>query len=145
MDLANTLRLISDDGDYSFYEGEIAEKIIEESDKRGGILTLEDLKNYEPVWREPLLAEIEDYTIVSMGPPSSGGIALTQLLMGAEEYVSSYEHNSVESIHMMSELMKRVYADRASFLGDPDFVEVPIDVLLDAEYLNERFKDIRII
>jgi gamma-glutamyltranspeptidase/glutathione hydrolase len=136
-DLAKTLRLIRDSGRDGFYRGETAELIVEEMQRGGGLITHDDLEGYEAVIRAPVTGTYRGYDIVSMGPPSSGGVALIQLLNIMEGYeVSRLGHNSSRTIHLMAEAMKRVYADRAEFLGDPDFVDVPFEWLLSKGYAS---------
>lgn len=141
--LAKTLKLIQENGRDGFYKGKTAEGIVGEMKQGGGIITLEDLEKYEAVWRKPLKSSFRVYNIISMGPPSSGGVALLQLLEGWEQLSNpKWKHNSTESIHLMTELERRVYADRATFMGDADFVDIPITHLLDSSYLENRFASI---
>ena len=108
-----------------------------------GLISHADLKNYQSVWRKPISGNYRGHQIISMAPPSSGGIALIQLLQGTEGYpIADWGHNSTKTIHLMSELERRVYADRALYLGDPDFVKVPIKQLLKPSYNKRRFADI---
>ncbi len=141
-DLAHTLELIREHGKAGFYEGETANKIIAEMKRGNGLITLEDLKKYDAIWREPVDDYYKDFRVITMPPPSSGGIALMQLLNIVEDYpISEWGFHSPESIHLMSEAMRRVYADRAEYLGDSDFFPVPKDSLLDEDYLDFRMKD----
>ncbi len=141
--LANTLELIRDSGRAGFYSGCVANYLIEEMASGNGIISQIDLDSYKAVWRDPVQGSFKQYNIISMPPPSSGGIALLQLLKGSETYdFNAFGHNSVRSIHLMTELERRVYADRATYLCDPDFVEVPVAMLLDSIYLKTRFSDI---
>lgn len=144
-DLAATLGRIRDHGRDGFYKGETADFLVAEMQAGNGIITHEDLEAYEAVWRKPVVENYQDdYRIISMPPPSSGGIALVQLLEGSEFFdFAAMGHNSVESIHVMTELQRRVYADRSTHLGDSDFYKVPMDWLLSADYLKERFGDIK--
>jgi gamma-glutamyltranspeptidase/glutathione hydrolase len=143
--LANTLELIRDRGRAGFYSGPVAGYLIEEMASGNGIISQTDLDDYKAVWRDPVQGSYKQYNIISMPPPSSGGIALLQLLKGSESYdFNAYGHNSIRSIHLMTELERRVYADRATYLCDPDFQEVPVAMLLDSNYLKKRFSDIRI-
>ena len=131
-DLANTLEEIKRYKRDGFYKGKIAELIINEMVSGGGIISQIDLDNYSSVWRDPVVGYFRDHKIISMAPPSSGGIALVQLLNGAEQLgTRSYDHNSVEYINSLAEIESRVYADRATHLGDPDFFSVPQSSLLD--------------
>ncbi len=143
-ELAATLARIRDNGRDGFYKGETADLLVAEMQAGNGIISHEDLEAYQAVWREPIVENYqEDYRVISMSPPSSGGIALVQLLEGSEMFdFKKMGHNSVESIHVMTELQRRVYADRSTHLGDMDFYEVPIKQLLSADYLKDRFGDI---
>jgi gamma-glutamyltranspeptidase/glutathione hydrolase len=143
--LAATLKLIAAEGRDGFYKGVTAKYMTETVNDRGGILSLRDLKSYEAVWRESVRDSIGDYTIISIGPPSSGGLAILQLLKSYKLLKpEEFEPNSSEYIHFIAELEKRVFADRAVYLGDPDFVQVPIEQLLSKEYLEERMKEINL-
>jgi gamma-glutamyltranspeptidase / glutathione hydrolase len=138
-DLANTLIRIRDNGARGFYEGKTADDIVAEMRRGNGIITHEDLKNYSAVWREPIKSTYKHITITSMPPPSSGGVALIQLLKSIEPYpVGEWGHNSVESTHLFTEAERRVYADRATYLGDPDFYKVPLSSLLKDDYIKNR-------
>lgn len=138
-DLARTLERIRDYGRDGFYTGETADLIVAEMEAGGGIITHKDLLAYEAVWREPIRIEYGQYSIFSMPPSSSGGVALGQLLIGSEHAgFRAMGHNTPASIHKMAELKRRVYADRATYLGDTDFVDVPIAQLLDPQYIAER-------
>ncbi|MEO1254867.1 MAG: gamma-glutamyltransferase, partial [Bacteroidota bacterium] len=142
-ELANTLVRIRDFGRDGFYGGIVADQLLREMQDGGGLITKEDLANYNAKWRDPLVGNYRGHQVISMPPPSSGGIALLQLLQGAEKYdIQSMGHNTKESIHLMTELERRVYADRATYLGDPDFYEVPVDMLLDEAYNQKRFSTI---
>ena len=108
-----------------------------------GIITHSDLKNYKSIWRKPIIGYYRGHQIISMGPPSSGGIALMQLLQGTANYpIANWGHNSAKTIHLMTELERRVYADRATYLGDPAFVNIPIEELLDSVYNQRRYEGI---
>lgn len=125
-DLANTLRQLSEFGPDAFYKGEIAKLIIKEMERNGGLITLEDLSNYQIAERKPLNGQYKDYKIVSMPPSSSGGTHLIQMLNMLEEFpIKEMGFGSAESIHILSEVMKRAYADRSKYLGDTDFYKVP--------------------
>ena len=142
-ELAGTLTQIRDRGRDGFYGGIVADQIVKEMQRGGGLITAEDLKNYQSKWREPVTGEYRGHKIISMPPPSSGGVALLQLLQGAESYdIKAMGHNTAETIHLMTELERRVYADRATHLGDPDHYNVPVDMLLDPAYNKERFSSI---
>jgi gamma-glutamyltranspeptidase/glutathione hydrolase len=143
IELAKTLELIRDNGRDGFYAGETAKLLLNQIQQSGGILIQEDLDDYKVVWRKPVLANYKGYKVISMPPPSSGGIALAQLLQGSERFgLTETGHNSAQTAHYMVELERRVYADRATHLGDMDFFEVPVAKLLDKTYLQERFADI---
>jgi len=138
-DLAKTLELIRDNGRAGFYEGVTAENIANEMKRGKGLITLEDLKNYTAAWREPIVASYKDYKIISMPPSSSGGVCLVQLLKSVEPYpIKQWGHNSVATIHLLTEAERRVYADRSIFLGDPDFYKVPLKQMMDDQYNDER-------
>jgi gamma-glutamyltranspeptidase/glutathione hydrolase len=125
-DLARTLTLLSELGPDAFYKGEIAALIVKEMEKNGGLITLQDLKNYNIVEREPLVGDYKDYKIVSMPPSSSGGTHLIQMLNMLEEFpIKEMGFGSAKSIHILAEVMKRAYADRSKYLGDTDFYKVP--------------------
>lgn len=141
--LASSLLAISQNGKDAFYRGEIAKDIVETVKTNGGILSLNDLRNYQVVWRDVIDIDFNGYRIISMPPPSSGGIALSQLLYGfAQLNGDENAYNSSSFIHLNTELQRRVYADRAEFLGDPDYVENPQNILLSPEYLTTRFSTI---
>ena len=125
-DLARTLTLLSELGPDAFYKGEIAALIVKEMEKNGGLITLQDIKNYNIVEREPIVGDYKDYKIVSMPPSSSGGTHLIQMLNMLEEFpIKEMGFGSAESIHILAEVMKRAYADRSKYLGDTDFYKVP--------------------
>ncbi len=138
-DLANTLRRISANGVDEFYSGKTAELIADEMKAGGGIITKKDLATYKTVWRKPVYATFGDYRIISMPPPSSGGIALAQLLTLWDLFGNnSITHNSPAYIHLLTEFERRVYADRSKHLGDPNFYNVPEAGLTDRTYLKAR-------
>lgn len=138
-DLAHTLTMIRDHGAAGFYEGETADNIVAEMKRGNGLISLEDLKEYRPAWREPVIGQYKDYKVISMGPPSSGGIALLQLLNSVERYsLREWGHNTAKTIHLMTEAERRVYADRAAWLGDPDFFDVPVAQLISRQYSEKR-------
>lgn len=140
--LANTFERIRDHGQVDFYQGETAEMIVNCLQNLGGIITKEDLKRYRAVWRDPVEFEYKGHKIISMPPPSSGGICLAQLLLSLEPYdVGRYGHNSEKYIQVLTEAERRVYADRAHFLGDPDFVRIPQETLMSREYNQQRMED----
>lgn len=144
-ELAKTLKLIRDNGRDGFYSGETAQNLINELVQKGGIISQADLDAYQAVWRNPVEGFYRQYKVISMPPPSSGGVALLQLLKGSDPYnFKEFGHNSTLSIHVMTELERRAYADRATYLGDPDFYDVPVKMLLDSTYLKKRFSDIHL-
>ena len=137
--LANTLKIISVNGAKGFYEGEVAKKIDGFMKQNGGLITKKDLKNYRPIWRETLQGTFNEFEIVSMGPPSSGGIHVIQMLNILEPYpLESYGHNSAAYLHRVIESMKLAYADRSRYLGDPDQTVIPIEALISKDYAAER-------
>ena len=141
-DLSNTLRLIRDKGREGFYSGVTAERIVSEMKRGNGIINQEDLLNYSSFWREPVKGTYKEYSIVSIGPPSSGGVALLQLLKMVEPFdIKNSGWQTAETIHLMAEAERRVYADRSEYLGDPDFYNVPLNNLLNKKYLEERMRD----
>jgi gamma-glutamyltranspeptidase/glutathione hydrolase len=142
IDLGHALERIRDDGKAGFYEGITGDHIIAEMQRGKGIMTKEDLKNYEAVWRKPLVDFYKGYKIISMPPPSSGGVALIQLLKTVGDYpVNNWGHNRATTVHLLVEAERRAYADRAYYLGDPDFVEVPVSKLIADRYLDERMEN----
>lgn len=139
IDLATTLSLIRDNGRAGFYEGKTAENIVAEMQRGRGIITLDDLKNYKSRWLTPVSGEYKGYKIISMPPPSSGGVALIQLLKSVENFpVKDWGVNSTKTVHLNTEAQRRVFADRAAFLGDPDFYKVPVATLISNDYNKNR-------
>ena len=144
-DLANTLRIIASKGRDGFYKGEIAEKISSEMKTNGGLITKSDLQKYNPVWREPLISEYRDTSIITMGPPSSGGLHIIQMLNIIENFeLNLMKHNSLEYINLLAEVMKYAYSDRSKYLGDPDFYEVPIKKITSKDYAKNILSNIKI-
>jgi gamma-glutamyltranspeptidase/glutathione hydrolase len=138
-ELAETLTRIMNNGRDEFYKGETAKRFVQFMKDNGGIITEEDLAKYEAKWRDPITFEYDDLKIISMSPPSSGGICLAQILKMVEPYdLDEFGHNSVKTIQVLTEAERRAYADRSFYLGDPDFVDNPIDALMESEYLKER-------
>ncbi|MCB1750976.1 MAG: gamma-glutamyltransferase [Gammaproteobacteria bacterium] len=134
-ELAATLQRIAQLGRDGFYQGRTAELIVEEMQRGGGLISLEDLSNYQPTVRQPVHGSYRGYDIYSMGPPSSGGTHIVQILNILEGFpIGRSGHNSAQTIHLMAEAMKRAYADRAEYLGDADFVRVPINGLTSKRY-----------
>ena len=141
-ELAETLERIRDNGRDGFYEGKTADLIVAEMQRGNGFISKADLKNYDAAWRKPLVGKYRGYDIITMPPPSSGGIALLQLLGIVEDYpLSNYGFHSAEAIHLFVEAERRVYADRAEHMGDADFYPVPVSGLIDKTYVINRFKD----
>ena len=141
--LAKTLKSIEKYGSTGFYSGEVADKFIKYFEKENGLITHSDLLAYQPVWRSPIIGTYKEYDIISMPPPSSGGIALIQLLNILEnKQLNTMKHNSTEYIHTVVEAMKFVYADRAKYLGDNDFVTVPVQKLISKKYASSIAKKI---
>ena len=144
-DLANTLRIIASKGRDGFYKGEIAEKISSEMKTNGGLITKSDLQKYNPVWREPLISDYRDTRIITMGPPSSGGLHIIQMLNIIENFeLKPMKHNSLEYINLLAEVMKYAYSDRSKYLGDPDFYEVPIKKITSKDYAKNILSNIKI-
>ncbi|QOI98107.1 MAG: gamma-glutamyltransferase [Flammeovirgaceae bacterium] len=142
IDLGRALERIRDQGRAGFYEGITADHIIAEMQRGKGIITKEDLKSYTAVWRKPLVDYYKNYKIISMPPPSSGGVALIQLLKTVGDYpLNNWGHNKTKTVHLMIEAERRAYADRAFYLGDPDFVNVPVTKLVANQYLDERMEN----
>jgi gamma-glutamyltranspeptidase/glutathione hydrolase len=141
-DLANTLKRIRDLGAKGFYEGETARLIAQQMKKDRGIITEEDLKNYTAKTREPIVFDYKGNTIVTMPLPSSGGIILEQILkMSAMQNIKDMQYGTLASVQLMTEVERRAFADRAKFLGDPDFVKVPVKTLVSDAYLKKRMSD----
>jgi len=140
-ELAATLRRIQAEGPADFYQGRTAELLAAEMARGGGLVTREDLRSYRAVWREPLRVSWRIHEVLLAPPPSSGGIAVMQLLQMKDELRDEFEglaHNSPQYVHLTAEMEKRVFADRAEYLGDPDFVTVPVERLLDPAYAARR-------
>ena len=143
-ELATSLARIQSAGAPGFYRGETAELIVAEMQRGGGLITLEDLAVYAPTWREPVAQEYGEYTVLSMPPSSSGGVALAQMLAMVEPYpLDSFGFQRLRSVQVIAEAMRRAYADRAEYLGDADYYPVPVDSLLATEYLGRRMGDFR--
>ena len=140
-ELGHTLERIRDNGMAGFYEGKTAEDIVAEMKRGNGLITTEDLKNYKAVWRTPVTGTYKEYKIISIAPPSSGGVALIQMLKSVEPFpVADWGANSAQTVHLFTEVQRRTYADRAVYLGDPDFVNVPVQKLVDDMYIRDRMK-----
>jgi len=145
-ELARTLQRIAERGSAGFYSGRTADLIVAEMRRGNGLITHADLAAYRAIWREPLSVRWRNYTLVSAPPPSSGGIALVQLLRMKDVLAKDFAgvpHNSATYVHLIAEISKRVFADRAEYLGDPDFVRVPVAALTDEGYLQRRAAEVR--
>lgn len=141
-ELGKTLKRIQQEGPSGFYKGETADYIVAEMRSGNGIITLADLEQYTAKWREPIVGKYHEYRIISMPPPSSGGVALIQMLKMLEPYdLSDMNFQSQQATHLIVETMRRAYADRAKHLGDIDFYDVPVEGLLDEDYLKGRMAD----
>lgn len=140
--LAKTLERISQNGRDEFYKGETAKCLVTFMQANGGIITEEDLAKYEAKWRTPITFTYDNLRIISMSPPASGGICLAQIMNGIEPFdLDKFGHNSTKSIQVITEAERRAYADRSFYLGDPDFVKIPIETLKSKEYTKNRMND----
>ena len=140
--LAKTLERIKANGRDEFYKGKTAGHLIDKIQKLGGIMTKEDLANYEVKWRDPITFTYKNHKIISMSPPSSGGICIAQILKAIEDFnIKHYTHNSTKYIQLLVEAERRAYADRSYFLGDPDFVHIPVNHLMSDDYIKNRMSD----
>ncbi|WP_439554078.1 gamma-glutamyltransferase [Flavobacterium macrobrachii] len=140
--LANTLKQILKNGEAEFYKGKTAKKLVKFLKSKGGIISLKDLKKFKTIWRKPITFQYKELNIISMAPPSSGGITLAQIMKMIEPFdIKKLQHNSADYIHLLSEVERRAYADRNYFLGDPDFVTIPEKELLDKNYLKNRMQN----
>ncbi|WP_026810283.1 gamma-glutamyltransferase [Arenibacter latericius] len=140
--LARVMKKIAEEGKDGFYKGEVAEKLSAFIQEMGGFVSIEDLAQYEAKWRTPLKFSYKDLDIISMSPPSSGGFTIQQILKMIEPYkVSEFGHNSAKTIQLFTEAARRAYADRNYHLGDPDFVEIPMNELLSDSYIQDRMAD----
>ncbi len=141
--LAATLSFIRDSGKDGFYSGIVADQIAKEMQRGGGLISEQDLESYEAKWRTPVTGYYKGHKVISMSPPSSGGAALMQMLQGAEMHqLGKHPHNSTPAVHLMAEIERRVFADRAMHLGDPDFVDIPLGMLTSKDYNTTRFSNI---
>ena len=143
--LAATLKRISKQGAKDFYEGKTAELIVQQMKRSGGIISAKDLKDYKAIWRKPLKANWRDYQLLSSPPPSSGGFGVIQLLKMKDYLNSEFEgldHNSPQYVHLIAEMEKRVFADRAEYLGDPAFVNIDMSELISDEYIKRRAAEV---
>lgn len=141
-DLARTLQLIADSGDQVFYRGRVADLIVREMERGGGVITREDLARYHPQWRDAIRISYRGYTIVTMPPPSGGGVTLAEILNIMEGYRPLPAFGSAALMHLQAEAMRRAYADRNRYLGDPDFVAMPLERLLSKSYAAALRADI---
>lgn len=142
-ELAATLRRLMEYGPDEFYRGETARLIAEDMARNGGLITLDDLKSYRAIERRPLRTTYRGYEIITVPPPSSGGVALIEMLHMLEPYdLAALGHNSADYVHLLVEVMRRAFADRAAFLGDPDFSPLPVAGLISRAYADERRKTI---
>lgn len=140
-DLGQTLIRIAQDKNKGFYSGKTADLIVDEMRNQNGLITHKDLRKYRAVWRKPLISSYKNFRVIGMPPPSSGGIALAQLLKIVEPFpFSKWGPNADSTLQVMIEAERRVYADRASWLGDPDFVKVPVAELMDSVYVVNRMQ-----
>lgn len=143
-DLAETLERIARFGREGFYSGPVADAIVNEMERYRGLIGYRDLRNYESVWREPVVTEFSGYELHIMPPPSSGSIAIAQILEMIDDYpLKEMGHNSAEYVHLISEAMRRAFADRSYYLGDPDFVDIPMEELMSEDYNNRRMTSFR--
>ncbi|GMR17324.1 MAG: gamma-glutamyltransferase [Gammaproteobacteria bacterium] len=144
-ELAATLRRIANSGAEDFYAGETASLIVAEMARGGGLITAEDLRRYQPVWRDPLAVDWRGYRLLAAPPPSSGGFAVIQLLQMKDKlhhYFAGLQHNSPQYVHLIAEMEKRVFADRAEYLGDPDYLDLRIDELIADDYIAARARQV---
>jgi gamma-glutamyltranspeptidase/glutathione hydrolase len=141
-DLGHALERIRENGSAGFYDGQTAKDIVNEMERGKGLISYEDLKNYKAIWRKPVATTYRGYKIVSMPPPSSGGVAMFQMLKSVEDYpLKEWGWNSAKTSHLIIEAERRAYADRAGYLGDPDFVNIPVGKLTSAEYNRLRMQN----
>ncbi len=141
-ELASTMTAIAKEGHDGFYKGAVAKKLADFVQEKGGFITEEDLARYQAKWRTPIQFGYKDLNIISMSPPSSGGITMNQMFKMMEPYqLSDFGHNSLKTVQLFTEAARRAYADRNYFLGDPDFVSIPIDTLISDAYLTNRMAD----
>ena len=144
-DLAKTLKIISEKGRDGFYKGSVANKIAKAMKDNNGLITKSDLENYNPVWRKPLISQYRGNNVITMGPPSSGGLHIIQMLNILENYdLKEMNHNSKDYINLLTEVMKYAYSDRSKYLGDPDFYDVPVEKITSKKYGKRIFNDIEV-
>ncbi len=142
-DLARTLQAIADSGARSFYEGYVADLIVAEMERGRGLISHEDLAAYRAIWRDPIVIEYRGYTIYSMPPASSGGVTMGEILNILEGFEEIPPYGSAQQVHLLAEAMQRAFVDRNHYLGDPAFVEMPIDLLLSKSYAAELRRGIQ--
>jgi gamma-glutamyltranspeptidase/glutathione hydrolase len=145
-ELAATLKRIAKNGSKEFYHGETAKLIVKQMQKSGGIISAQDLAEYKAIWREPLKANWRNYQILSSPPPSSGGFGVIQLLKMKDylkEEFKGIAHNSAQYVHLVAEMEKRVFADRAEYLGDPAFVDIDMTELISDSYIKRRSLEVK--
>lgn len=143
-DMARTLRAIAESGGQAFYTGWIADSLVAQMERSGGIITRDDMAAYEAKWREPIVAEYRGYRLVSMPPPSSGGVTIAEILNITESVgLDTLGYHSADHVHVAVEAMRRAYGDRNYYLGDPDFEEMPLDMLTSQEYADSLAASIR--
>ena len=144
-DLSKTLKIISEKGRDGFYKGSVANKIAKAMKDNNGLITKSDLESYNPVWRKPLISQYRGNNVITMGPPSSGGLHIIQMLNILENYdLKEMNHNSKDYINLLTEVMKYAYSDRSKYLGDPDFYDVPVEKITSKQYGKRIFNDIEI-
>ncbi len=144
-DLAKTLEKISNNGRNGFYKGDVAQKIVADMKRNDGLITFDDLENYKSKWRKPLIRKYKNFEVITMPPPSSGGLHLIQMLNILENFdLKSMKHNSPSYVLLLNEVMKYAYADRSQYLGDPDYVDVPVNKLISKGYAESISKKITI-
>ena len=139
---AETLRKIMTEGQDGFYKGKVAEDMIETIEGKGGIMTMQDLSDYNSVWRDPVRFEYKDYDIISMSFPSSGGVILGQMMKAIEKFdLSKIKHNSPKYVQLLTEIERRAFADRSDLMGDPDFMNLPVYEFMNESYVEDRMKN----
>ena len=139
---AETLRKIMTEGKDGFYKGKVAEDMIETIEGKGGIMTMQDLSDYNSVWRDPVRFEYKDYDIISMSFPSSGGVILGQMMKAIEKFdLSKIKHNSPKYVQLLTEIERRAFADRSDLMGDPDFMNLPVYEFMNESYVEDRMKN----
>ena len=139
---AETLRKIMNEGKDGFYKGKVAEDMIETISRKGGIMTMQDLNEYNSVWRDPVRFTYKDYEIISMSFPSSGGVILGQMMKAIEKFdLSKITHNSPKYIQLLTEIERRAFADRSDMMGDPDFMKLPVYEFMNESYIKNRMKN----